>query len=96
MPVSTFHVAAVRGPERRQNRHTRIWFKVWTIERQPDDAEPIGESLAGYETSNAWMASLCKRAMENKPPLALTVLWKQSPWLRQIVEITLAPKESAA
>jgi hypothetical protein len=94
VPVSTFHVAAVRGPERRQNRHTGFWFKVWTIERQPDDAEPIGDSLAGYETSNAWMASLCERALERAIPV--TVLWKQSPWLRQIVEITLAPKERVA
>lgn len=92
--MATFHVAAVRGPERRQNRHTKFWFKVWTIERQPDDSVPIGDSLAGYETSNAWMASLCERALERAIPV--TVLWKQSPWLRQIVEITLAPKERVA
>jgi hypothetical protein len=94
MPVTTFLVRSVSKPERRQNKHTKLWFKVWTIDRQPDDSLAIGESLAGYETSNAWHASLCDQARLQQFPV--TVLWKDSPWLRSIIEVTLAHKESAA
>jgi hypothetical protein len=95
MPISTFRVKSVSAtPERRQNRHSRLWFKVWTIEREPDDRLPIGESLAGYETTSEWAWSLCGRAKELGLPV--TVLWKDSPYMRQIVEVTLAHKESAA
>jgi hypothetical protein len=38
MPISTFLVKSVSKPERRQNKHTKLWFKVWTIEREPDDS----------------------------------------------------------
>lgn len=91
MPQTTFFVQKVSQPERRQNRHTRQWFKVWTIDRMPDDRLPIGESLAGYETSNAWHASLCDQAAKQRLPV--TVLWRDSPWLRVIVEMTLAGEE---
>lgn len=94
MPITTFRVKSVSGPERRQDKRTRVWFKVWTIERDPDDTLSIGESLAGYETSNDWHASLCDQARLQGLPV--TVLWRDSPWLRRILEVTLAHKESAA
>jgi hypothetical protein len=60
MPISTFTVKSVSPkPERRQNRHTKLWFKVWTIEREPDDSLPIGESLAGYETTQSVARGAC-------------------------------------
>lgn len=93
MPQVTFSVKSVSQPERRQHRRTRVWFDVWTIERQPDDALPLSESLAGYETSNAWVASLCEQARQI--PWPVTVLWREGPWLRIIQEVTLA-KASAA
>lgn len=89
VPLATFRIKSVSGPERRQNRYSKQWFKVWTVDREPDDALPMQDSLAGYQTSNAWVASLCERARDKQLPV--TVLWKQSPWLRDIVEITLAP-----
>lgn len=94
MPIATFKVKSVSEPERRKHRTYQRWFKVWTIERERDDRLPISESLAAYDTMNEWHASLCERAM--KLHLPVTVLWKDSPWLRQIVEITLAEKEQVA
>lgn len=95
MPITTFLVKSVSAiPERRQEKRTGIWFKVWTIEREPDDALPIGEALAGYQTNNEWVASLCREAGRLQQPV--TVLWRDSPWLRVIMEVTLAHKESAA
>lgn len=93
MPQVTFCVKSVSQPERRQHRRTRVWFTVWTIGRQPDDALPLSESLAGYETSNPLMASLCDRARIKGLPV--TVVWRESRWLRVISDVIVA-KENAA
>lgn len=89
MPTCSFFIASI-ACERRQNKRTRQWFKVWTIERVPDDSLPVQESLAGYETANRWIASLCDRALAKGVPVRIS--WKDGPWLRQIVEIELVEK----
>lgn len=102
MPMTTFRVKAVsEKPERRKHRTYNRWFDVWTIEREPDDALPLSESLAYYEIAGPIQSvhaqcqvSLCQRALELNLPV--TVLWKDSRGWREIVEITLAAKESAA
>jgi len=94
MPLALFHIAAKPRVERRQNRQTRAWFKVWTVERVNDDALPISDSLAGYETSNPWIAAICDQAFERGK--AIEVEWRDGPYFRIICKIREVEKVSAA
>ncbi len=93
MPTTVFRVASV-GQERRHNRHTREWFKVWTIERIPEDGVSAQESYSTYETCNPWIASICEAALRHGKPVE--VIWKDSPWLRVITQVREVEQESAA
>ena len=93
MPTTVRHIHEVR-PDTRINRRTGKAFRVWVIIPTPDDDLSAQESLAAFETVNHWIASLCDAARVKG--LAVEILWRETAWLRDIVEARLLEKERVA